>query len=246
MPIFHVTTQLGRMDSFFLEADNENDIVSLLENVSEADIINIKKIVYSKNYKIATNDSISIIPNYEDSVYKWSWICFSNSYTKQIDLYNVKPTTTRKDIEDFLKTQSIRDEYIVGFYDDFKTEFKDIALYDDNLYQVVYKLNSRTYTENFYSNNIQALINFFDKKIAGELVEVREYKLTNLSTKLDDGNYYKRVSLSFLDEKKQFKTFIPNIKKNKSIDELKSFIVNYLRFNNKRIQDDKINLYLKS
>ena len=114
------------------------------------------------------------------------------------------------------------------------------------MYQVVYKLNSRTYTENFYSNNIQALINFFDKKIAGELVEVREYKLTNLSTKLDDGNYYKRVSLSFLDEKKQFKTFIPNIKKNKSIDELKSFIVNYLRFNNKRIQDDKINLYLKS
>ena len=52
MPIFHVTTQLGRMDSFFLEADNENDIVSLLDNVSEADIINIKKLFILKIIKL--------------------------------------------------------------------------------------------------------------------------------------------------------------------------------------------------
>lgn len=244
--IYHVTTQCGRMDSFFLEADNHNDIVNLIENISEADIINVKKIIYSKVYKINTTESLSRIPVNEDSIYKWSWICYSNSYTKQIDLYNLKPTTTKKEIEEFLKTQSIRDEYIVGFYDDFKIEFKDINLFDDNLYQVVYKLNSRTYTENFYSNNIEALIKFFNKNVAGELVEIREYKLTNMSTKLDDGNYHKRVSISITDDNKQTKTFIPNVKKNKTFEEIKNSIVSFLKFNNKKIEKDKINLFLKS
>lgn len=243
---YHVTTQLGRMDSFFLEADSFQDVANLIEDISEADIINIKKVIYSKRLKVATNESEELIPTFEDSIYKWSFFCFSNNYAKQIDLYNIKPTTTKTEIENFLKTQMIRDEYIVGFYDDVRTDFKDYKLYDENMYQVVYKYNSRTYTENFYSKNIPELIKFFDLNIAGELLEVREYELTGLSTKLDNGNYHKRVSLSFVDENKQFKTFIPNIKKNKDLNIIKESIRTKLKFNNKIIESDKINFFLKS
>ena len=104
---YHVTTQLGRMDSFFLEADSFNDVAELISQISEADIINIKKVIYSKRLKIATNESENIIPTHEDSIYKWSFFCFSNNYSKQIDLYNIKPTTTKAEIEKFLKTQLI-------------------------------------------------------------------------------------------------------------------------------------------
>lgn len=243
---YHVTTQLGRMDSFFLEADTFNDVAELVSQISEADIINIKKVIYSKRLKIATNENENVIPIHEDSIYKWSFFCFSNNYSKQIDLYNIKPTTTKGEIEKFLKTQLIIDEPIVGFYDDVRTDFKDFNLYEQNLYQVVYKYNSRTYTENFYSNNIPELIKFFDTNISGELIEVREFQLSGLSTKQDDGNYYKRVSLSIVDGNKQFKTFIPNIKKNKDLNNIKDVIRNKLRFNNKIIDSDKINIFLKS
>lgn len=243
---YHVTTQMGRMDSFFLEADSFNDVAELLSQISEADIINIKKVIFSKRLKIATNESEDLIPTFEDSIYKWSFFCFSNNYSKQIDLYNIKPTTTKTEIENFLKTQLIVDEPIVGFYDDVKTDFKDYNLYTDNLYQVVYKYNSRTYTENFYSKNIPELIKFFELNISGELLEVREFELSGLSTKLDDGNYHKRVSLSFTDGNKQFKTFIPNIKKNKDLNLIKDIVSNKLRFNNKIIEPDKINFFLKS
>lgn len=244
--IYHVTTQLGRMDSFFVEADSMQDVANLIEDISEADIINIKKVIYSKRFKIATNESEEAIPTFEDSIYKWSFFCFSNNYSKQIDLYNIKPTTTKTEIENFLKTQLIVDEPIVGFYDDVRTDFKDYKLYDDNLFQVVYKYNSRTYTENFYSKNIPELLKFFDLNIAGELLEIREFELTGLSTKLDSGNYHKRVSLSFTDGNKQFKTFIPNIKKNKDLNIIQQSIINKLKFNNKIIEPDKINFFLKS
>lgn len=243
---YHVTTQLGRMDSFFLEADSFNHVAELISEISEADIINIKKVIFSKRLKIATTESENIIPTFEDSIYKWSFFCFSNNYSKQIDLYNIKPTTTKTEIEKFLKTQLIIDEPIVGFYDDVRTDFKDFNLYEQNLYQVVYKYNSRTYTENFYSNNIPELIKFFESNISGELIEVREFELSGLSTKRDDGNYFKRVSLSITDENKQFKTFIPNIKKNKDLNTIKDIIRNKLRFNNKIIEPDKINFFLKS
>lgn len=243
---YHITTQLGRMDSFFLEADSFNDVAELIEQISEADIINIKKVIFSKRLKVGTTESENIIPTHEDSIYKWSFFCFSNNYSKQIDLYNIKPTTTKAEIEKFLKTQLIVDEPIVGFYDDVRTDFKDFKLYDQNLYQVVYKYNSRTYTENFYSNNIPELIKFFETNISGELIEVREFELSGLSDKPDDGNYYKRVSLSITEGNKQFKTFIPNIKKNKDLNTIKDIIRNKLRFDNKIIEPDKINFFLKS
>lgn len=244
--IFHITTQLGRMDSFFLESETWQDIDFLISEISEADIINIKKIIYSKKFKIGTNESESPYPSNEDTIYKWSFFCFSNNHSKQIDFYNVKPHTTKEDLEKFLKTQLIANEPIVGIYDDVRNDFKFTALYDDNLYQVVYKYNSRTYTENFYSNNIPELIKFFNLYIGGELIEVREFVTSNLSNKLDDGNYFKRISLSLVSNDFQFKTFIPNIKRNKNLNVIKDLIVSKLKFRNRAINPTELNLFLKS
>lgn len=244
--IYHVTTQLGRMDSFFLEADSFNEVADLITSISKADIINIKKIIYSKKFKIGTSEGLENAPFFQDCIYKWSFICFSNNYTKQIDLYNLKPTTTKSDIEKFLKTQLIIDEPIVGFYDDFREDFKYTKIHDSNLYQVVYKVNSRTYTENFYSKNIPELIKFFEKFVSGELIEVREYQLTGLSDKVDDGNYHKRLSLSISDGDIQIKTFIPCISKAKDFNLIKEQILNTLKINNKKIDINNINFFLKS
>lgn len=244
--IYHITTQMGRMDSFLLEADSKEDIIELLTQISEAEIINIKKIIYSKRLKIDTNQGLNDYPIFEDSIYKWSFFCFSNNHSKQIDLYNIKPHTKKEDIEKFLKTQLIVDEPIVGFYDDVRTDFKDTKLYDDNLYQVVYKYNSRTYNENFYSKNISELKKFFDNHIAGELIEIREFVTSNLSIKIDDGNYHKRISFTIKDNNLQFKSFIPNIKRNKDLNFIRNLISEKLKFNNKKILINDISLTLKS
>lgn len=243
--IYHVTTKMGRMDSFFLEADSVNDIVNLIAEISEAEIINIKKIIYSKNFKIGTNESLSPFPKNEDSIYKWSFFCYSNNHSKQIDLYNLKPYTTKQDIEKFLKTQLIVDEPIIGFYDDTREDFKMSNIFDTNLFQIVYKYNSRTYNENFYSQNLEELKKFYDKFVCGELVEIREFETSNLSIKEDDGKYFKRVSLSITDNSLQFKTFIPNIKTNIDFNIVKQKIINYLKFNNKKIDLENINFNLK-
>lgn len=243
--VYHITTKMGRMDSFFLEADTIQDIINLLTQTSEAEIINIKKIIFSKPLQIGTNEKLNQYPENELSIFKWSYFCFSNNHSKQIDLYNLKPNVTKKDIEDFLKTQLIVDEPIIGFYDDVRTDFNMNSVFDNNLYQVVYKYNSRTYNENFYSNNIEELKKFFDKFICGELVEIREFELTNISDKLDDGDYYKRATFKIQNENLEFKSFIPNIKKNIDMNLLKNSIINNLKFNNKKIDLEDIKIYLK-
>lgn len=244
--IYHVTTKMGRMDSFFLESDSVQDIVNLISEISNAEIVNIKKIIYSKNFKINTNESLNLYPRNEDSIYKWSFFCYSNNHSKQIDLYNLKPHTTKEDIEKFLKTQLIVDENIIGFYDDFREDFKMSNVFDTNLFQIVYKYNSRTYNENFYSKNLNELKKFYDNFVSGELVEIRQFELSTLADNLDDGNYYKRISLSMNDNNLSFKTFIPNIKKNIDFNIVKEKILFYLKFNNKKIDSSNINFFLKS
>lgn len=242
---YHVTTQMGRMDSFFLEADSYQDCINLITEISEAEIINIKKVIYSKRLRIGTNEQENQYIKNEDSIYKWSFFCFSNNYSKQIDLYNLRPTTTKEEIEKFLRTQLIGDEPIVGFYDDVRTDFKDSLIIDKNLFQIVYKYNSRTYTENFYSNNIEELKNFFNLNVAGELIEIREYEYTNIATKEDKGNYYKRITFKVFNSFREFVSFIPNIKKTKDFLSVKNSIQTFLKFDNKKIQDDKIKYFLK-
>ncbi len=243
--IYHISTQLGRVDSFFLEADNYNDCFNLITEISEAEILNIKKVIYSKKFKIGTNDNIDMFPNEDYGIYKWSFFCYSNNHSKQIDLYNLKSTTTKEDIEKFLKTQLIVDEPIIGFYDDVRVDIKDETILDQNLFQVVYKYNSRTYTENFYSNNVQELKNFFDKFVSGQLIEIREFEYVNVAIKKDDGNYFKRVSFKIYDGNLQMVTFIPNIKKHKDFKVIQNVITETLKFRNKRIDKDKIKFYLK-
>jgi hypothetical protein len=111
---------------------------------------------------------------------------------------------------------------------------------------VVYKYNSRTYNENFYSNNTQELKRFFDNHIGGELIEIREFETSNFSIKNDDGNYHKRISLTFNDDNFQFKTFIPNIKKNKNMENIRELISQKLKFRHKIIDKSKLNIFLKS
>lgn len=49
---FHFSLKQGRSDTLVLEADTYQDIQSFCSGVSTASLINIKEIIYSKEYGI--------------------------------------------------------------------------------------------------------------------------------------------------------------------------------------------------
>ena len=67
----------------------------------------------------------------------------------------------------------------------------------DNLYQVQYKKDSKTYTEKFYSDNWRNVKDFFDNVVAGELLEVRKFVYSDDTVKKDNGDYIKRVAVYY-------------------------------------------------
>ncbi len=242
---YHITTKLGRYDSFYLEADSYQDCQNLITEISEADIISIKKVVFSKKFKINTNSPAFTFPALEDYFYKWSFFVYTATFSKQIDFYHIKKTTPKQEIIDFLLTQMINNEYIIGFYDDIITEAKAETENINNLYQIVYKHNSRTYTENFYTSDYFALENFFNKNLSGDLIEIRKVEFLGIGKKEDNGNYIKRVTFKIKDELKQMVSFIPNIKKTLLTSKIKAILQSHLKFNQKRIDLDNIDLYIK-
>ncbi len=56
MALFYISLHQGRTDNIYLEMDNKNDVISFLSSISTAKIVNIKKVVYSKNFLIGTTN----------------------------------------------------------------------------------------------------------------------------------------------------------------------------------------------
>lgn len=240
MPIFHTTMSQGRGDTLYLHATSKNKLLFFLNSVSTAVIRNIKEVVYSKTFGI---NATATLPYIESEAYhKVVIFAYSKNYSQQFILYNVKKSVN----EDFLKKEYkklfILNEKIEGFFTiDF---YNEVAQSDniDNLYQVQYKRNSKTYTEEFYADSYQKVKDFFETIIDGELLEIRKYVHLDNSIKKDDGDYLKRMSLYITDNKFHFSASIPKIKKNLEVDDLKELITNNLNFHGKPIEKDDIKL----
>ena len=240
---FLITTSQGRSDTFYLEATNKNKIISFLNYVSTAVIRNIKEVVYSKKYNI---NYVSSIPFVESTVYfKVILFAYSKTYSQQFTLYNVKKTITKEDLVNHYKKLLIVNEPILGFY--------DISFYKENskneniefMYQVQYKRNSKTYVEDFYSESYDKVKDFFENVIDGELLEIRKYVHLDNTVIVDDGQYVKRMSFYITNDKFQFSSFVPKIKRNFKIEQIKESMLQNLDFRNQKIKIENVNLRFK-
>lgn len=238
--IFHITSSQGRADTFYLHATSKSKILTFLNSVSTAIVRNIKEVVYSKTYNINYVSKPPFIPS--AVFHKVIIFAYSASYSQQFTLYNVKTSVTQEFLETEYKKMYINDEPITGFFDiSFYNEVsKDENI--DRLFQVQYKRDSKTYTEDFYSDSYEKVKDFFDAVIDGELIEIRKYVHLDTTVKKDDSDYIKRMNVYISDDSHYFAVSIPKIKKTLIHSEIKDLMIQNLNYYNKNIDLDTIKL----
>lgn len=238
--IYHVTSSQGRADTFYLQSTSKSKILAFLNSVSTAIVRNIKEVVYSKTYNINYVSKPDFIPS--AVFHKVVIFAYSAKYSQQFTLYNVKKNITQEFLETEYKKMYINDEPITGFFDiSFYNEVsKDENI--DRLFQVQYKRDSKTYTEDFYSDSYEKVKDFFEAVIDGELIEIRKYVHLDTTIKKDDGDYRKRMSVYISDDTHFFAASIPKINKTLSELQIKDLIKQNLNFYNKNIDFDIIKL----
>lgn len=243
MNIFHVTCSQGRADSFYLQSTSKNKILSFLNTVSTAVVRNIKEVVYSKTYNINYVSKPPFVPS--AVFHKVIIFAYSASFSQQFTLYNVKTSITQEFLETEYKKMYINNEPITGFFD---ISFYNEVSKDDNidkLFQVQYRRDSKTYTEDFYSDSYEKVKDFFEAVIDGELIEIRKYVHQDLTIKKDDSDYRKRMSIYISDDMYFFSASIPKINKTLSENNIKELIKLNLNYYNKNIDLNSIKLTFK-
>lgn len=240
---FHVTMSQGRADTFYLQSSSKSKVLTFLNSVSTAIVRNIKEVVYSKTYNINYVSKPPFVPS--AVFHKVIIFAYSANHSEQFTLYNVKKSVTQQFLESEYKKMYIKDELIQGFFD--ISFYNEVAKDEDitRLYQVQYKRDSKTYTENFYNDSYDKVKDFFDAVIDGELIEIRKYVHLDTTVKKDDGVYRKRMSMYLTDDIRFFSSSIPKIKKTLTDSEIKTFIVQNLDIYNKNIDLDSIKLTFK-
>lgn len=237
---FHVTLSQGRADTFYLQSSSKSKVLTFLNSVSTAIVRNIKEVVYSKTYNI---NYVSKPPFFPSAVFhKVIIFAYSANYSQQFTLYNVKKSVTQELLETEYKKMYIKDEQITGFFD--ISFYNEIAKNEDidRLYQVQYKRDSKTYTEDFYNDSIEKVKDFFESVIDGELIEIRKYVHLDTTVKKDDGDYIKRVSFYASDDSSFMSASIPKVKKTLTHAQIKNLIVSNLEIHNKNIDSNLIKL----
>jgi len=240
MALFHTTLTLGRSDSIVTENTSFTSLLSFLKIHSKAVVRNIKEIVYSKAYNI----NYTSVPFVQGDVYDKVVInALSENYSETYTLFNIKRTVIQSDIENEFKKLLINNEPIVDFI--------SITFYDKgvsptnytNLYQVQYKRNSKTYTQDLYSKKWEDVLSIAKALIDGEITEIRKFVHYDSTVKKDDGiGYYKSVSASLYSDDGYRQLKIPKVSHDISHDELVTNISNTFKVYGKDINKDEIEL----
>lgn len=99
---FYISLYSGRSDNIYLEADSKNDILDFINTLSDAKVVNIKKVVYSKEYQIGT---VSGAFAYEtvNTNRNLKVMVKTKNYTNVVDIKFSKENLTREFIETNIK-----------------------------------------------------------------------------------------------------------------------------------------------
>ncbi|NPA59773.1 MAG: hypothetical protein GXO30_04835 [Epsilonproteobacteria bacterium] len=93
------------------------------------------------------------------------------------------------------------------------------------LYQVKYKVNSRTYNSDIEAKDLDSVKALFKKLSVAQILEIKEYLYFDTPVKfdVDDYNRTAKLSLYFSNDVPRF-IKIPRIKKNILFDRLESYL----------------------
>lgn len=237
--LFHITSTQGRADSYYLESLNLNKLLYCLRFLTTSAIRNIKEVCFSKDYNI---NYVSVPYVKQDSWHKVVIIAESEHYAQTYTLFNVKKSVSDEIIKSQFKKLFIRTEKITSIFDIQYYNSADSDIDYENLYQVQYKRESKTYLENFYCDSWQNAKDIFDTLIDGEITEIRKFVHHDNTIIKDDGKYHKRVGLYSTDKTKFFKLSLFKVKKTISHDDIIQTVKDNLQFNNKDIVSKDIKI----
>lgn len=237
---YHISLAQGRTDTIYLESSSKSKVLSFLNTVSTAVVRNIKELVYSKDYNINyTPKPFEPTQTYHKVIV----FALTQNYADTITLYNVKRTVTKELLQKQFKKLYINNEPIIDFFDiQFYNEGVSPTSYD-NMYQVQYKRNSKTYTENFYSDSWLKVKDVAESIIDGEITEVRKFVHYDSTVKKDDvTDYHKSVYCSITNNEAYSKFSLPKVKKSVGHTQLLELIKGNIKFKGKSISDEEIKL----
>jgi hypothetical protein len=240
MPLYHLTLSQGRSDTVTCESSSQTKLLDFFKTVSTAVVRNIKEIVYSKDYNINYTPSSYI----EEGVYHRVVVyASSQNYSKTFVLFNIKQSVTEDKIKKQFKNLLINNEPIIDFIDiTFYTEGDSPTSYN-NLYQVQYKRNSKTYIENLYAKSYEQVLEFANELIGGEITEIRKFLHHDSKVKKDYGTgYFKSISFSCSVDNAFFHLKVPKVKDTFSHFELKEMVSNTFQVHTKPINKAELKL----
>ena len=237
--LFHVTLSQGRSDSIYLESSTKSKVLTFLQSVSTAVVRNIKEVVYSKDFNINYVQKPYVA---SDSWYKVIFVAESKNYAQTFTFFNIKKSVSPDVFEQQFKKLFIKNEPILSIFDIQYFNSPELDSDFENLFQIQYKRNSKTYIENLYCPSWDIAKEFAETLIDGELTEIRKFVHHDSTLKKDDYDYYKRVTFFLFDSDAKMSFVLPKIKKTLEPNQLKDFIKNSLTFKSKNIDSDKINL----
>ncbi|RLA83618.1 MAG: hypothetical protein DRG78_03790 [Epsilonproteobacteria bacterium] len=219
MSRYHITLSLGRSDSVVVQSKNATDVKAFFKDTSEAIVRNVKRILFSKEYNMNYKTVPEVVA--EEVYHKVIVQALTESYSHTYTLFNIKKTITKDDIITQFKKLKIQNEDITDFSEILFFEDKDSSPNIKNLYQIVYKRESRTFTEELYAKSWQRAKEVADILINGEVVEVRKFSRITDKIKKDKGNYLPSKKVTIFDggiDKFHYTFKIPKLKSN--IDDL--------------------------
>lgn len=214
MKKFHLTLTQGRSDSLCIESSSKDKVLNFFKTVSTAIVSNIKEILYSKDLNINYTPT-TFIPT--DFYQKIEVFCATSQNARVYTLYNVKKSVTLQQLKKDLRKLYIDGQEIIEIYNVLVYEHTEgVARLNSNLYQFVYKFNSKTNYVDLEAKNWRTAKEFFDKTINGELYEIRKYVHRDDTVKKDDKNYVNYVRVKLYADINSLSFKIPKLKKNLS------------------------------
>ncbi len=240
--LFHVTLSQGRADSTHYEAFSKSKLLNMLTSLSEAVVRNIKEVVFSKDYNINYVKKEYV---YGAVYHKVVILATSKSYAKTFTLYNVMKTVTEEKLKTEFKKLFINDEPIIDFFDIEFSENPIVTKNINNLFQVQYRRDSKTYLEEFYADDYLKVKRFVENVIGGELTEIRKFVHYDGTVKRDDNDYIKRISVFISNDSSKISTFIPKVKRKLSNQFVLDTIKDSLLLKTNKIKSEEIILTYK-
>lgn len=239
--LYHTCLAHIRSDTITYESESVAKLLSFFSATSECVVRNIKKIVYSKTYNINyTPYNYAPVGRYKKVIIHAK----SENYSEIFTLFHIKKTVTQQDIVSNFKKLYIKDEPIIDFYSiQFFSEGNLSPTDTLNKYQIQYKVDDKTYVEDFYAKDYVTLLESAKNLIDGEITEIRDYQHIDNTVKTEfSTTSYKYISFFVSDDTSKHSFKVTKVKHAINHNELLTHVKNTFTLQGKPLKDENIQI----